>query len=338
MSCPKCGNMLNNDECYFCDNSKITQKCSGGNIKPPSSIKTIAEIDEDIDDGYRNRNWVFTVNNYTEEEYQEITQKLEYKYIVVGKECGKKNGTPHLQGYIEFKDAKTFKRMKKLLPRAWLGIRKGTPDQASDYCKKDCKFFEDGTLSKQGERKDLNEIRDKILNGSSVEQIAMEEPILYHKYGRTMNFIEDITISKHIRKFITKGIWYYGPAGCGKSTKWRLELYKNPDNYYVMNEDNGWWENYKMEEFCVLNDYTCENEKEFKFLLNLVSGDPKIAVKRRGRCPVPFMSKTVIITTVEHPSFYFSKFTNDLEQVYRRFDIINLGDESESDEDCEILP
>ena len=110
------------------------------------------------------RAWVFTVNNYTEENYTEVL-KLEYKYLCVGREVGAKNGTPHLQGYIEFKDGKTFTKMKKLLPRAWLGIRKGTPEQASDYCKKESQYFEDGTISKQGARKDLMEMKNRIFNG-----------------------------------------------------------------------------------------------------------------------------------------------------------------------------
>ena len=83
----------------------------------------------------RTRNWVFTINNFSDVE-QEACQKLECSYIVVGTEVGA-SGTPHLQGYVEFANAKTMTAVKKLLGgRAHLEPRKGTPLQASDYCKK----------------------------------------------------------------------------------------------------------------------------------------------------------------------------------------------------------
>jgi len=50
------------------------------------------------------KKWAFTYNNYTESEYSSIIEVLEEKcdVAIVGKEIGE-SGTPHLQGYCEFK-------------------------------------------------------------------------------------------------------------------------------------------------------------------------------------------------------------------------------------------
>ena len=80
----------------------------------------------------------------------------ECRYLVYGKEIGEQ-GTPHLQGYVEHKEALTFSAFNKRLglkkggPFASCGNRKGSPKEAAGYCKKGTKekvnsyaeFFED---------------------------------------------------------------------------------------------------------------------------------------------------------------------------------------------------
>ena len=45
--------------------------------------------------------WCYTLNNYTEEEKENLWK--EGTYQIQGYEKGS-NGTPHIQGYIEFKN------------------------------------------------------------------------------------------------------------------------------------------------------------------------------------------------------------------------------------------
>jgi len=64
----------------------------------------------------RCRAWVFTLNNYTEEDIQKITG-TECLRFVFQEEIGEQ-GTKHLQGFIEHKNPRTMSAMKKLLERA----------------------------------------------------------------------------------------------------------------------------------------------------------------------------------------------------------------------------
>lgn len=82
------------------------------------------------------RAWCYTVNNWTEEEY-EILKETDSIYHIIGKEIGEKCKTPHLQGYIYLKGrGKRETGMKKICPRGIWIICNGTPKENYTYCSK----------------------------------------------------------------------------------------------------------------------------------------------------------------------------------------------------------
>lgn len=83
----------------------------------------------------RNRNWCFTLNNYTADEIDEIKNIANTEYAFQEEKGA--NGTPHLQGVLFFKNARTLASVKKMIPRAHLEIMKGTKNQAVAYATKD---------------------------------------------------------------------------------------------------------------------------------------------------------------------------------------------------------
>lgn len=88
------------------------------------------------------RKWCFTLNNYTTKEYGTIEQEvlaLNCKYII-GKEKGE-NGTPHLQGFLEFKNPRTFNFLKKINKRFHIEKARGTTKQNYIYCSKEDNFI-----------------------------------------------------------------------------------------------------------------------------------------------------------------------------------------------------
>lgn len=83
----------------------------------------------------RTRRWCFTLNNYDNCDITAVKTK-QCSYIIVGFEVGA-NGTPHMQGYVEFLNPTTLSAMKKWLPRAHFESAKGTAEENEKYCLKD---------------------------------------------------------------------------------------------------------------------------------------------------------------------------------------------------------
>lgn len=99
----------------------------GNTEKPPKRISA-------------SKRWCFTLNNYTDEEYLTLLHNLDGSSFIVGKEIGE-SGTPHLQGYVEFKDKRRMSENKVFNKRIHWEQSKGTRDQNIDYCTKDNDYF-----------------------------------------------------------------------------------------------------------------------------------------------------------------------------------------------------
>lgn len=90
----------------------------------------------------KSRKWVFTLNNWNDEEWEHLEQhvKLKSKFFIIGKEVGD-SGTPHLQGYIEYASGRYFTTMQNLSPRAHFEKAKGSALENLSYCSKDSNFI-----------------------------------------------------------------------------------------------------------------------------------------------------------------------------------------------------
>lgn len=244
------------------------------------------------------------------------------KYLVYGTEVCPSTGRVHHQGYVYWHNAKSVGAQCKKYKCTFL-YGMGTPEEAANYCKKGGDYVEFGILPKQGRRTDLEDLVQKLINGeTTVDDIAIDEPISYHQYGRTLEKIEDIAMRKKYRTEMTTCEWIVGPTGVGKSQK----AFKNysPSTHYNLNvRDNGYWEGYKQQDTVVINDY--RGQLEYDHLLNLIDWVP-LTVKRRNREPLPFMSKHVIITSPLTPEEVYNKrhAKDSLEQLMRRIVVTDM--------------
>jgi len=83
--------------------------------------------------------WHFVLNNWTEEEYQDIisVDSSIVPCLVINKEVGSETGTPHLQGFLEFDEKRRPMGYFKSNRICWSGMyQKSKPIDGKRYCSK----------------------------------------------------------------------------------------------------------------------------------------------------------------------------------------------------------
>lgn len=83
------------------------------------------------------KNWTFTINNYTGHDEVKIDTMFDHghmNYVVYGREVGA-NGTPHLQGYVQFKKKLRLTQVKQMISaRGHFEVARGSPEINRRYC------------------------------------------------------------------------------------------------------------------------------------------------------------------------------------------------------------
>lgn len=258
------------------------------------------------------RNFVFTINNYVDEDMDRIRGiggDEGCKYLCFGIEVGE-SGTPHLQGYVEFKNPRAFTAVCKLL-KGHVELRKGTAKQASDYCKKDGKFEEFGVMSNpNGKRKDYDAIKEGVIEGKGIKDMLLDGVI-----GDTFTLSFAERISKYLepsRDWECKIIWLYGETGTGKS-KWAKEYVKEK-SYWKANRSDKWWDGYDGQDIVWIDDLRGDWCKFHDMLTYADMYEVKVEVKggyRQLRC------NEIIVTCPYRPEDVW-KNQEDMKQLIRR--------------------
>jgi len=253
----------------------------------------------------KSRNWVFTLNNYTPEDVASLAS-LPCSYVCAGEEVAQ-TGTPHLQGFMCFKNERVMP--KKLLSRARFDYMKGTQDQAINYCfglsegkTPNEVVHEYGTRPKSSTQKGLDEkerwadIRKLALSGDfeTLGEKYPKESILYDKnleraYAKRPRELE--TIDGEMPHF-----WFYGAPGTGKSRDARARF----PGAYIKNPNTKWWDGYDGEDFVIIDDFDKYQVSQGGDMKRWIDRYPFQAEAKGSQMMI--RPKVIIVTSNYHPT------------------------------------
>lgn len=248
-----------------------------------------------------NTRFVFTLNNYSDNDIEWFNITDIFKYVCYGREVGE-NLTPHLQGYFEFPNGnrKSLNACVKYLQdngcpsKPHLEIAMGTASQAIKYCEKDGVFWEKGDRPKgQGKRSDIDDATDILSNGGSLQEVALSHPAVFVKFHKGLKEYQMITSKKRMWK--TEVYWLWGPTGSGKS-RWAWNTY--PDAYMKQGTTK-WWCGYLDQDTVIIDDFRPNKEMPFNFILNLFDRYPLLLETKGGQ--VQCLFKTIVLTCPYSP-------------------------------------
>lgn len=269
------------------------------------------------------RGWFMTINNPTLKDFKALHQD-DYTYCMGQIEVGD-SGTAHIQCMVYYKNSRVCPIKK--YPRAFIEPCKSITASilyCSDPHTRVLGPWSFGEMPQQGRRRDLEQIRDEILNGeTNVNDILIRDPLTYHEFGRTLTKLEDYKMSQLFRTEMTLAIWFVGETGTGKSH--RAFTGYSPKTHYKFPYDGQWWDNYRQQPIVVFNEFRGDSQVPFATMLELIDKFP-VEVRRRNRPPMPFTSKLIIITSPLTPGKVFGRIDKDdnFDQFKRRVKVVRL--------------
>lgn len=240
-------------------------------------------------------------------------------YYIYGEEIGEE-GTPHLQGYVRFKNARTLKVMKKALHRAHLEIAKGSPFQNYQYCSKQGITTEHGERpTKPGEssKKMWRECLQWAESGE-LERIRDEYPNIYF-----LHFNKLIGFRRRSLGILSGDLlneWWYGPTGSGKSRRlW--DLY--PDHYGKAL--NKWWDGYEDQDVVAIEEMDPDHGKYLGHFIKVWADRYPFSPEIKGAHMKRIRPKKIIVLSNYTIDECFER-VQDRDPIKRRFKVERFYD------------
>lgn len=278
--------------------------------------------------GDRLKRFVFTVNNYTEAEYQWLTttfliylEPTSRSWLIIGREEGQ-NGTPHLQGACILPTQRAFSTVKMWpgFRRAHLEPMRGSPHDSRAYCtKEDTNAFEIGTLPSPGKRTDIHQAVDAIHSGLTMRELAVDNGVAVVKYFKGLTTLRSLFAKPRDPADPPKVYWLHGNTGTGKTkAAWECAITITQD-IWTSTGDLRWFDGYDGQLVAIFDDFR-PGQCDFTMLLRILDRYP-LSVPFKGGF-VNWNPQYIIITCPDGVRTAFAeqliKRQEDVHQLERR--------------------
>lgn len=258
--------------------------------------------------------------------YTEPEKKLpeNVRYVIHGQETCPSTNKTHWQSYIELTKPMRIIAIKKLFKDNTIHLesRKGSREEARDYCKKDNNYTELGEwILGQGHRTDLKKIVNLMSQGTKLTDIMIEHPQTYCQYR---NGLKDISAEIIKRKTPTfrpvEVILLTGPTRCGKTRMAMSEA-----TYKIQAANMQWWQDYNQDAIICIDEYN--NNVSIDIMLALLDDyTQKLNVK--GSHTYSAWNKVYITTNLKLKEIHPNAKQSQRDALFARINkIINFWDE-----------
>lgn len=275
----------------------------------------------------RSRKWCFTLNNYSQEDINKLTALVPEMatYLIFGKEIAPSSGTPHLQGFIYFKQAISMNTIKRstTLTTIHLEVARGTFTENITYCSKDGDVTELGKRPLDpSEKGQIQKERWQICRQNAEKGNWNEvDDELYIRYVKNLEWIhKKCLIQKDFDgdgKLKQRNYWLYGETGCGKSyTAHKLTELMCSEPYLKML--NKWWDGYADQKIVIIEEIDPETGKYLASLMKKWCDKWAFTAECKGSVAKQIRPEYIVVCS-NYPIEEVFPNENDYEPIKRRF-------------------
>lgn len=322
------------------DEHSDMDECETVSVPPPprdpvqiveDNYRGMDENDTPESPNKRARHWCFTLHQPTPSTEEAWTLRARdptitgLRYAIIGDEVCPTTSRRHWQGYLSFRDGKTWSAVRTYIGlgtngNAWCRIARGTPAQNKAYCSKERVVHEIGSCprNQQGKRSDLEILTTELVTTGSLglkrlrDESEFKLLASYVRYRQHLhNAAEDFRESRESEPEV---IWCLGPTGAGKS-HWIHTTYPNAWWCPPKGPSGLWYDFYDGHEVAVFDDFRQEH-MNFSMILRVCDKFPMhVPVKGGTR---KFIASTIIFTCPEHPKDVYAGSAENIWQLLRR--------------------